>query len=118
AAADEGGHNARSEMIEGSRVRLDVTDDGIGSPREVLPKAFEMFAQADHAIERKQTGLGVGLSLARRLVEMHGGRIEASSPGAGKGSTFTVWLPFMARPLPAGAVTDQALAPDSVRSSS
>jgi PAS domain S-box-containing protein len=71
-----------------------VKDSGIGIPPELLPKVFEMFAQLDTSLHRTQGGLGIGLSLAKRLVEKHGGALEAHSEGAGKGSTFTVRLPL------------------------
>jgi CheY-like chemotaxis protein len=60
----------------------------------MLPRIFEMFAQADRSLERSQGGLGIGLTLVRRLVEMHGGTIEARSEGIGKGSEFVVRLPI------------------------
>jgi PAS domain S-box-containing protein len=71
-----------------------VRDSGIGIPHELLPKVFEMFAQLDTSLHRTQGGLGIGLSLAKRLVEKHGGTLEAHSEGAGKGSVFTVTLPL------------------------
>ena len=59
----------------------------------MLPRVFELFAQGDRTLERSPGGLGIGLTLARRLVEAHGGTIEAESGGAGRGSVFTVRLP-------------------------
>ncbi|MGQ0503597.1 MAG: PAS domain-containing protein [Panacagrimonas sp.] len=79
---------------EGGQVRIDVEDQGIGIAPEGLPSVFNMFAQADRSLSRAQGGLGIGLSLVRRLVEMHGGRVEGSSPGLGHGSTFTIFLPL------------------------
>ena len=73
---------------------LRVSDDGMGIPRELLPRVFDLFAQGEAAAARPQTGLGIGLALARRLIEMHEGRIEAASEGAGRGSTFTIQLPI------------------------
>jgi signal transduction histidine kinase/CheY-like chemotaxis protein len=70
-------------------VALTVSDDGAGISEKVLPWIFDLFTQGDHS----QPGLGIGLALARRLVEMHGGRIEASSEGPGRGSVFTIDLP-------------------------
>jgi PAS domain S-box-containing protein len=70
-----------------------VTDSGIGIPRHMLEKIFDLFTQVDAGISRSQGGLGIGLGLARRIVELHGGTIEVQSAGPGKGSTFTVRLP-------------------------
>ena len=70
-----------------------VTDNGVGIAPDVLPAVFELFAQADRSLERSQGGLGIGLSLVKGLVEMHGGSVQAQSDGLGKGSRFTVRLP-------------------------
>jgi signal transduction histidine kinase len=67
-----------------------VTDSGVGISAEMLPRVFELFAQANTAGQRRHTGLGIGLALARRLIEMHGGTLEARSDGLGMGSEFTV----------------------------
>ncbi len=79
---------------EGGDVVVSVKDTGIGIPPDMLPKIFEMFTQVDRSLEKSQGGLGIGLSLARRLVEMHGGSIEARSEGDGRGSEFVVRLPL------------------------
>jgi CheY-like chemotaxis protein len=73
-----------------------VLDTGIGIRSEYLPVIFERFRQVNP--ERPQTGLGLGLSIARHLVELHGGRIAAASPGPGQGSTFVVTLPLLVTP--------------------
>ena len=73
---------------------LTVTDDGIGISEEMLPRVFDLFTQGAQNPGRGQSGLGIGLALARRLVEMHGGRLDASSRGQGHGSTFTIRLPL------------------------
>ncbi|MDB5800906.1 MAG: hypothetical protein JWL63_1845 [Rhodocyclales bacterium] len=83
--------------LEGSEAVISISDNGIGISPEVLASIFGMFEQADHSIERSHGGLGVGLSLARRLVELHGGNLSARSEGDGHGSEFTVRLP-LARP--------------------
>jgi PAS domain S-box-containing protein len=70
-----------------------VTDTGIGIPRDRLASIFDMFAQVDQTLERSQGGLGIGLTLVKRLVEMHSGSVEAQSAGEGHGSTFVVRLP-------------------------
>jgi signal transduction histidine kinase len=78
-----------------SQVRLSVRDTGIGIPAKALPSIFDMFTQVDSSFERTHEGLGIGLTLVKRLTEMHGGSIEASSAGAGKGAEFIVRLPVV-----------------------
>jgi two-component system CheB/CheR fusion protein len=73
-----------------------VRDEGVGIDAELLPHVFDLFIQADRSLERRQGGLGIGLTLVRRLVEMHGGRVEVASDGAGRGSEFTIRLPRLA----------------------
>ncbi|WP_169796560.1 CheR family methyltransferase [Chondromyces crocatus] len=92
----EGGHLQLVARVEGDDVAVRVTDDGIGIPRGMQERIFEMFAQADTSLERAQGGLGIGLTIAKRLVEMHGGTIQATSAGQGKGSEITVRLPLPA----------------------
>jgi PAS domain S-box-containing protein len=92
--SDPGGQIRLATECVGDTVAVRVTDSGIGIPAEHLAGVFDMFSQVSTGDERCQTGLGIGLSLARALVEMHGGRIEAYSAGPGQGSTFTVWLPI------------------------
>jgi CheY-like chemotaxis protein len=70
-----------------------VRDTGIGIDATLLPRIFDLFVQADRSLARSQGGLGIGLTLVRRLVEMHGGRVSAFSEGAGRGSEFEVRLP-------------------------
>ena len=79
----------RSDLV------IEVRDTGIGIPPEMLPRVFDMFVQAGQAKQRSRGGLGLGLRLAKRLVEMHGGSITARSEGPGKGSAFEVRLPAM-----------------------
>jgi PAS domain S-box-containing protein len=81
---------------EGAEAVLRVKDSGVGISPDLLPRVFDLFVQSDRGLERREGGLGVGLSIARSLVEAHGGRIEARSPGVGKGSEFTVRLPLAA----------------------
>jgi PAS domain S-box-containing protein len=76
---------------------VSVTDTGVGIPPQLLPKVFDMFTQLDHSLDRARGGLGIGLALARRLIEMHGGTIEARSEGTGRGSAFTIRLPVVAQ---------------------
>ena len=76
------------------RARLSVSDNGIGMSRELMARAFELFAQAERDADRAQGGLGIGLAVVRRLVELHGGEIGVRSAGPGQGSSFTVTLPL------------------------
>jgi len=90
---DRGGVvSASVEVVDGS-VEIVVSDTGIGIRPEFLPHTFERFRQADSSMTRERGGLGLGLAIARQLVEMHGGTIEATSEGLGRGSTFRVRLP-------------------------
>jgi signal transduction histidine kinase/CheY-like chemotaxis protein len=77
----------------GSNIEVVVSDTGAGITKEFLPRVFERFSQDDSSSTRKTRGLGLGLSIARQLLELHGGTIEAASPGLGQGSTFTVRFP-------------------------
>jgi len=86
------GHVWLTGRLEGSEVVVSVRDNGIGISAEQLPVVFEMFMQADRSNSRSQGGLGIGLTLVRKLVEMHGGTITAHSDGAGQGSEFVVRL--------------------------
>ena len=95
-------------LREGQEAVLRVSDTGIGISPEVLPRVFELFAQAEQPRDRAAAGLGIGLTLSRRLVQMHGGTIVASSEGPGRGAQFTVRLPVetaAAPPSPAPAAT-------------
>ncbi|XPJ79402.1 ATP-binding protein [Klebsiella pneumoniae] len=84
-----------SVLPEQKDVLIRVKDNGIGIAREMLPKIFDLFTQVGHSIDRSQGGLGIGLSLVRKLVEVHGGSVVAESEGLGKGSTFTIRLPLV-----------------------
>ena len=88
-----GGRISLTASRAGDQVVVAVQDDGIGIPAEALPEIFDIFSQVDRSIERRAGGLGIGLALVKGLVEMHGGTVEAASPGPGRGSTFTVRLP-------------------------
>ena len=74
-------------------VTVRVSDDGIGIAADQLEAVFGLFVQAEPGVGPYQGGLGIGLALVRRLVQMHGGHVRAESPGPGQGATFTVWLP-------------------------
>ncbi len=90
----DGGHIRLTVRPEGPMAALSVTDDGVGLSPETLPRVFDLFAQIEHTLARSQGGLGIGLSLVKQLVEMHGGSIVAESEGLGRGSRFTVRLPL------------------------
>ena len=85
----------------GSNVELSVSDTGIGMDAELLPFVFDRFRQADASTTRRAGGLGLGLALVRHITELHGGSVNAESPGVGRGSTFTISLPIQsAAPSP------------------
>jgi PAS domain S-box-containing protein len=92
---ERGGQIRLTAERQGGDVVVKVKDSGVGIPAEKLPRLFEMFFQVDRSLEKSQGGLGIGLSLARRLVELHGGKVEARSEGIGKGSEFIVCLPVL-----------------------
>jgi CheY-like chemotaxis protein len=89
----EGGRITLQASLAGQLIELKVSDNGIGIPAQLLPQVFDLFQQGERTLDRSQGGLGIGLTLAKGLVEMHGGQLEAHSAGAGEGSVFTVWLP-------------------------
>jgi signal transduction histidine kinase/ActR/RegA family two-component response regulator len=104
---DPGGHITLTAWREGAQVVIEVRDDGIGIGPSLLPHIFDLFVQGRQSSDRAEGGLGIGLALVRNLVAMHGGTVEARSPGPGKGSAFTVRLPALEgirsaeRPAPA-----------------
>jgi two-component system, sensor histidine kinase len=102
---DPGGRVDFRVILEGGELAASVRDNGIGIAPEMREVIFEMFAQADRSLERAATGLGVGLSLSRRLVELHGGTIEVKSEGIGRGAEFIVRIPG------AGVAPEHAPAP-------
>jgi CheY-like chemotaxis protein len=90
---------------------LRVSDTGHGIAPSLLPRIFELFVQGEQAPERAQGGLGIGLTLVRRLVELHGGRVEAASAGEGRGSVFTIAFPRLPAPPPAAAPLRRRVVP-------
>jgi CheY-like chemotaxis protein len=84
-----------SVQVSGSTLTLRLADNGSGIPAEILPRIFDLFAQSDRALARAQGGLGIGLTVVRRLVEMHGGTVSAASAGVNQGSEFAVTLPLL-----------------------
>ena len=87
---------------DGGMVAIRVRDTGVGIPADLLPKVFELFTQGERSLDRAEGGLGIGLTLAQRLVKLHGGSIEARSEGPGQGSEFVVCLPLAAVPAESG----------------
>jgi PAS domain S-box-containing protein len=112
---ERGGHIWLTAERQGSDVQVSVKDNGIGIPADQLPRLFQMFSQAERSLDKAQGGLGIGLTLVKRLVEMHGGRVEASSEGSGNGSEFVVRLPagVEASAPPASAERDEPAPPKS-----
>jgi two-component system CheB/CheR fusion protein len=94
----DGGHVALRVARVGDRARVTVVDDGVGIDPATRRRIFEMFVQADATLDRSQGGLGVGLTLVRHLVGLHGGEIEVRSEGVGRGATFEVTLPLSEPP--------------------
>ena len=92
----EGGKLRLSLSIDEMHAIVRVQDNGVGIPPEMLNEVFDMFTQVNRTLDRSQGGLGIGLSLVRRLTEMHGGDVSAESAGLGHGSTFTVRIPILA----------------------
>jgi signal transduction histidine kinase/CheY-like chemotaxis protein len=108
---DRGGRLWLTAAHDASDIVIHVRDTGIGIPSEALSTVFDMFAQVDRSLEKSQGGLGIGLTLVKRLVELHGGTVEARSEGPGKGSEFITRLPI----VPARK-TPRKLQSDGVRS--
>ena len=94
---ERGGTIRLSVVREGNMVAITVQDSGVGIDVESLPGVFDLFSQVDRTLERSQGGLGIGLTLVKRLVEMHGGAVEARSDGPGHGASFKVRLPVLER---------------------
>ncbi|WP_422923259.1 hybrid sensor histidine kinase/response regulator [Singulisphaera sp. PoT] len=95
--SEKGGHIRVSAANDGGGVVIAIADRGVGIPPEKLPQMFELFAQGDRSLARSEGGLGIGLTVVKQLVELHGGTIEATSE-VGNGSEFTIRLPHVAVP--------------------
>ncbi len=111
---DPGGHVWVTLQQEGAEAVLRVRDTGVGIAPEILPRIFDLFTQAKQSLDRSQGGLGIGLALVQRLVELHGGTVEATST-VGQGSEFAVRLPVVSlparRPLSSATERDQSSRP-------
>ena len=106
---DKGGRIRLTVEREGGQAVIRVRDSGIGIAADELPRIFEMFSQVDTSLERTQSGLGIGLTLAKNLVELHGGELEVHSAGLGHGSEFVVRLPILVetpKPSPGPTVSE------------
>lgn len=100
------GHVRLRARLADARVEVTIEDDGVGIEPELLPRIFDLFVQARQPLDRSLGGLGVGLAVARKIAELHGGTLQAESGGRGKGSRFTLSLPALAQsavPVPARA---------------
>jgi PAS domain S-box-containing protein len=104
---DPGGRIGLSAERDGSEAVIRVRDNGIGIAPDLLTRVFDLFVQAERRLDRSQGGVGIGLTLVKRLVEMHGGTVRAHSAGPGQGSEFVVRLPALAEPA-AGAPARKA----------
>ncbi len=93
----DGGEICIRSYVEGRQVVVEIQDNGIGIAPEFLPRIFDLFAQAERGLDRSQGGLGVGLTVCKQIIEMHGGTVVASSPGWDRGATFTLRLPLAER---------------------
>jgi PAS domain S-box-containing protein len=110
---EAGGRIRLTAHLDSGDVVVTVEDTGIGIPAEALPHIFDMFSQVDRSIERSTGGLGIGLALVKGLVEMHGGRVSATSGGQGQGSEFTVRLPVIPTRPDIRTLQEQQVLPDS-----
>jgi signal transduction histidine kinase/CheY-like chemotaxis protein len=99
-----GGRVMVTAGIDGDRARVRIADTGVGIAAEALPTIFELFAQSDQSLDRSQGGMGIGLTLVRSLLDLHGGSVSASSGGPGRGSEFVVTLPLDGRQAATAAV--------------
>jgi CheY-like chemotaxis protein len=104
----EGGQIWLAAEADHGQVVLRVRDTGVGISQDLLPHVFDLFRQADNSLDRSAGGLGIGLTLVRRILEMHGGTVEAFSEGPGRGSEFVVRLPALAEDFEALADTKAA----------
>jgi two-component system, sensor histidine kinase len=98
-----GGHIRFGIQKVNQTVEISVTDDGVGIPKELIGQVFDMFTQVNRTLDRAEGGLGVGLSLVKTLIEMHGGVVLASSAGIDLGSEFKVTLPVASESAPPGS---------------
>jgi PAS domain S-box-containing protein len=114
----QGGEVAVGVRDAGPDVEVVVRDDGVGIAPELVPRVFDLFVQSERTLDRSQGGLGIGLSVVKRLVEMHGGAVRVASEGLGRGTTVTIRLPrieppqIIAKPAPAAISSRRVLVVD------
>jgi signal transduction histidine kinase/ActR/RegA family two-component response regulator len=113
--SDPGGHITVAAALGAEDLTVSVQDDGIGLSATSIAEVFEMFSQVDSPIDRSEGGLGIGLALVKGLVALHGGTVEAQSPGVGQGCTFTIRLPAAVVHHGARSDAQLALRPDAAR---
>jgi PAS domain S-box-containing protein len=113
----EGGRITLTIQRDQDDIAVSVRDTGVGIPKHLLPRVFELFTQGDRSLARSEGGLGIGLTLAQRLVQMHGGSIDATSEGANRGTEFIVRLPLARIPSATAPASDEdeALRPGACR---
>jgi PAS domain S-box-containing protein len=104
----DGGDVEIAADITGREAEVRVRDHGIGIPAHLLPHIFELFRQGERSLDRSEGGMGIGLTMVRRLIELHDGRVEVKSAGPGQGATFILHLPLSEPPV---AATDETAAP-------
>jgi PAS domain S-box-containing protein len=109
---DPGGEISVRMHAESPAAVIEVIDNGTGISPELLPRVFDLFVQSDRTLDRAQGGLGIGLAVVKRLVQMHGGEVAAESPGLGHGSTFRITLPRVAKPRVAKPLAQVPKGPD------
>ena len=110
-----GGRIRLAAGVEDGEVVIRVRDNGIGISPEILPRLFDLFAQADRSLARSEGGLGIGLTVAKTLTEMQGGTLAATSDGPGTGSEFVVRFPTAKAPAAAEGVSSRAAESKAVR---
>src|SRR5262249_55738851 len=105
---EKGGRICLSVETANAEVAIRVRDTGVGISAEMLPHIFDLFTQADRSLDRSQGGLGIGLTLVRTLIEMHGGTVQDVSEDPGPGSEFILRLPTLPAPVTNGQRSDEA----------
>jgi PAS domain S-box-containing protein len=111
----DGGHIGLTAQLAGQEVEIRIQDDGCGIAPTLLPHVFDLFEQGEAGLDRAAGGLGIGLALVERLTALHGGRVEAASAGAGRGATFTVWLPATRQAIVSSSARDAGPSGDATR---